>query len=61
MEYVDSHAHFDLCLQEGPEKTGDVLADRLTQHRIRRCVHVAIDTDGFAWGREFSRDQRHRR
>ena len=59
MEYVDSHAHFDLCIQEGPE-TEELLADRLTQHRIRRCVHVAIDTDGYAWGREFSRDQRHR-
>ncbi len=59
MDYVDSHAHFDLCLEEGG-CTVESLLGGMVDYGIRYAVHVAIETGGFQWALDFSRNNRHR-
>lgn len=52
--YIDTHAHFDLCLQkEG--MTEDILINDLREHGVINAVQVSIDTDGLEWSYNFSR------
>lgn len=56
MIFIDSHAHFDLCLEE---KVADEasLVRGLGENGIGRAVHVSIDTEGHEWALKFA--QRH--
>ncbi len=49
---IDSHAHFDLCLEEGGSEEEYVTA--LAAHGVRRAVQVSIDAEGLAWSRAFA-------
>jgi TatD DNase family protein len=59
MDYVDSHAHFDLCLEQGGI-TEEGLLGGMADFKLRHAVHVAIDTDGYRWALDFSRSNRAR-
>jgi len=54
MSYIDTHAHFDLCIGEGVAVEGDLVAG-LGMNGIAGAVHVTIDTGGFSWALEFAR------
>jgi len=56
MNYVDSHAHFDLCVEEGMNAAA-LLAD-MARDGVARAVQVAIEPSGFAWARDFAGDNR---
>ncbi|TAL37470.1 MAG: TatD family deoxyribonuclease [Spirochaetes bacterium] len=58
MTCIDSHAHFDLCVEEGmPE---DALLSGMEAAGVRYAVQVSIDPAGFAFSREFARRNRER-
>ncbi len=54
MPYIDTHAHFDLCIEEGTGVEEDLVAG-LGMNGIYRAVHVTIDTGGFSWALAFAR------
>ncbi len=54
MNYVDSHAHFDLCTGEGMDTVS--LVHDMAKSGVRRAVQVAIEPSGFEWSRDFARD-----
>jgi TatD DNase family protein len=56
MNYVDSHAHFDLCAEEGADAAS--LVHDMAKSGVHRAVQVAIEPSGFAWARDFARDNR---
>jgi len=57
--YIDTHAHFDICIEEGVA-TEQTLIDELAASDIGRAVQISIDEDGFAWSRDFARRRRGR-
>lgn len=59
MIYVDSHAHFDLCMEEGAGRAEDLLAG-MRQGGVRHAVQISIDVDGFEWARDFAVENRER-
>lgn len=57
MNYIDTHAHFDLCIEEGAGTENDLLA-HLATSGIARAVHISIDVAGFAWAHSFAATHR---
>ncbi len=53
MQYIDTHAHFDLCVEEGAGTESDLFAG-LETFRITHAVHVSIDVSGFSWAHDFA-------
>ncbi len=53
MQYIDTHAHFDLCVDEGAGTETDLIAG-LETSGITRAVHVSIDVGGFYRAHEFA-------
>jgi len=56
MNYVDSHAHFDLCIEEGMSAAS--LLGGMAREGVARAVQVAIEPSGFAWARDFAGENR---
>jgi len=54
MTFIDSHAHFDLCLEEKVAGEEELIRG-LKENGIARAVHVSIDTSGFGWALDFAR------
>ncbi len=54
MNYVDSHAHFDLCAEEGADTAS--LVHEMEKSGVHRAVQVAIEPS-FSRGRAISRRQ----
>jgi len=52
--YIDSHAHFDLTLEDG-SITEDMLMDRTRANSIVRAVQISIDTASSRWSRDFAK------
>jgi TatD DNase family protein len=52
--YIDTHAHFDMCMKDSDRSEGDIL-DSMDNKNVCRAVHVSIDVEGFQWGYEFSK------
>jgi TatD DNase family protein len=52
--YIDSHAHFDLTLEDG-SITEDILMDQTRAGSIDRAVQVSIDTASSRWSRGFAK------
>lgn len=51
--YIDTHAHFDLCLQnEGT--TEELLIEGLAANKVKYAVQVSIDCGGLDWSYKFS-------
>jgi len=59
MIYVDSHAHFDLCIEEGAGRAEELLAV-MRQCGVRHAVQISIDVDGLEWARDFAVENRER-
>ncbi len=57
MNYVDSHTHFDLCIEEGND-TVESLLGGMKDSNVAFAVHVATETGGFQWAYDFARDNR---
>ncbi len=53
MEFIDSHAHFDLCIEEGIEE--NTLLEGMREGGVSRAVQVSIDSPGFEWSYNFSK------
>jgi TatD DNase family protein len=53
MHYIDSHAHFDLCIEEGMDERE--LLDGMEAAGVRAAVQVSIEPAGFAFARDFAR------
>ncbi|HDP80613.1 MAG TPA: TatD family deoxyribonuclease [Spirochaetes bacterium] len=56
MNYIDSHAHFDLCAEEGMD-TASLVRD-MAESGVGRAVQISIEPAGFAWSRDFAADNR---
>jgi TatD DNase family protein len=56
--YIDTHAHFDLCIQEAGFTEKELLEDMKTEE-VSCAVQVATHTDTFSWTRQFSRKYAH--
>lgn len=54
MTFIDSHAHFDLCLEELATDEA-TLVRGLRDNGIGRAVQVTIDAGGCGWSLEFAR------
>ncbi len=52
--YIDSHAHFDLVIEE-TGIAGETLVGEMGDHGIVGAVQVSINTSGFLWSLEFAR------
>ena len=52
--YIDSHTHFDLCL-ESAESTEEMLITGLKENSIIHSVQISIDVSGFQWSLQFAR------
>ncbi len=52
--YIDSHAHFDLALEE-TNVTEDALMEQAAANGIRRVVQVSIDTASARWSLGFAK------
>jgi TatD DNase family protein len=52
--YIDSHAHFDLILEESTS-TEDALMQHLDANRINRVVQASIDMPSSRWSLDFAR------
>ena len=52
--YIDSHAHFDLTLEDG-SITEDILMDQTRAGGIDRAVQISIDTASSRWSRGFAK------
>ena len=52
--YIDSHAHFDLTLEDN-NATEDTLMEQLRSNGIRRVVQISIDTASARWSRDFAK------
>lgn len=50
--YIDSHTHFDLCL-ENRNLSEETLINGLRDNNIARSVQISIDTNGFQWSLDF--------
>ncbi|HOO71363.1 MAG TPA: TatD family hydrolase [Spirochaetota bacterium] len=50
---VDSHAHFDLTLENRDISESELIA-ALGEHHVTHAVQVSIDPAGFSWSREFA-------
>lgn len=57
--FIDSHAHFDLLLENNTISEDEVVND-LATNSIAFSVQVAIDTPGFEWARNFSKKHKDR-
>lgn len=57
MQYIDTHAHFDLCVEEGAGKESELVSG-IEAAGIIHAVHVSIDAGGFSWAHQFA--SRHR-
>lgn len=51
--YTDSHAHFDLALEE-PGITEPMLMENARENGISRAVQIAIDIGSSRWSRDFA-------
>ncbi len=54
--FVDTHAHFDLCVEEGASE--ESLTASLRDAGVAHAVQVSIDTGGLAWSLDFARRNR---
>ncbi len=52
MNYIDTHAHFDLCIEEGIDESS--LLRGMRESGIAGAVQVSIDVGGFSWSRDFA-------
>jgi len=52
--YIDSHAHFDLILEDSPLNE-TALMEHLKENGISRVVQASIDVASSRWSREFAR------
>ncbi len=59
MVYVDSHAHFDLCIEEGAGRAEELLAG-MHEGGVCHAVQISIDVDGLEWARDFAVQNRGR-
>ncbi len=58
MHYIDSHAHFDLCIEDGMAERE--LLEGMDAAGVRAAVQVSIEPAGFAFARDFARRNRER-
>ncbi|MFW5860950.1 MAG: TatD family hydrolase [Spirochaetota bacterium] len=52
--YIDTHAHFDMCLKNADRNENDILTI-LNNENVQRAVHVSIDAEGLRWAYEFGK------
>lgn len=52
--YIDTHAHFDMCMKDTDRKETDILAI-MNDENVQRAVHVSIDVEGLSWAYDFSK------
>src|SRR5271157_1348907 len=52
--YIDSHAHFDITLEEG-SVSEDLLVENLGLNKIFRAVQVGIDIESSRWSYAFAK------
>ena len=55
--YIDSHTHFDLCL-ENKNLTEEAIIQGLRDNKIARSVQISIDPSGFQWSLDFAEKYR---
>lgn len=51
---IDTHAHFDMVMQETGLGEEDLLAG-MESHNLSKAVQISISTGGLAWSRDFAR------
>ncbi len=51
--FIDSHAHFDLILEES-EETEKTLLEEMHAQSCMKAVQIAIDINNLAWSRDFA-------
>ncbi len=51
--YIDSHAHFDLIMQENGIDESEIMSN-LKSSNLVKAVQVSIDPDGFQWSLDFA-------
>lgn len=51
--FIDSHAHFDLCMEKR-ETTEEALLRDMAVKGVSHAVHVCIDHEGLAWAQKFA-------
>jgi len=52
--YIDTHAHFDMCMKDNDRNENDIFAI-MSIENVQKAVHVSIDVEGLKWAYEFSR------
>ena len=52
--YIDSHAHFDLCLEK-KNNTEESLIQGLQENNISKTIQISIDVNGLNWSYDFSK------
>lgn len=51
--YIDTHAHFDLCIKDD-SKTEDSFINNLKENNVNYAVQISTDTSSFQWSFDFS-------
>jgi TatD DNase family protein len=57
MIFIDSHAHFDLCAEGSGSTIESILGD-MGDSGLKYAVQISIETSGFSWSYDFSRNNR---
>ncbi len=57
---IDSHAHFDLFMENIPEKSEEEIMDELKTEGIAHALQISIEATGLEWSRDFAIRQQHR-
>jgi len=52
--YIDSHAHFDLCLEDKGVTEKDLISS-LRDNNIKHAIQISIDADNLEWSYEFAK------
>ncbi|MCX7678981.1 MAG: TatD family hydrolase [Spirochaetes bacterium] len=58
MQFIDTHAHFDLCLETRIESETELVGN-LATFNIIHAVQISIDTKNFYWSYNFALQHRH--
>ena len=52
--YIDTHAHFDMCMNDSDRNADDILSS-MNSENVAKAVHVSIDIDGLEWAYQFAK------
>lgn len=57
---IDSHAHFDLIMENVPKKSEEEILNELKSEDIAHAIQISIDAEGLQWSRDFAIRNGHR-